>query len=218
MLTLAYLGSYLVGEMARHNKELTVDNFAFDKAPTEVSDQLASVIFGRFMLPDTSEHACQVSNVTYEGADFVSEVRPIIASSIVAYLEEIGRIEAAVLEHLPRGFRIGFTATGGRLDRLKARIDFLQQKMEGAPDNRRHARYEPREKTSQITLPDGRVYNCEVVDISISGAAIKLDVLPSIGTYMMVGKMRARVVRYLDNGVGVEFVKQLDHGILKTVT
>ena len=60
------------------------------------------------------------------------------------------------------------------------------------------------------TLPDGRVYNCEVIDISISGAAIKTDVLPSIGTYVMLGKMKGRVVRYLDTGVAIEFVKQLD--------
>ena len=59
-------------------------------------------------------------------------------------------------------------------------------------------------------MPDGREYNCEVVDISLSGAGIKVDVMPSLGTYIMLGKMRGRVVRYLENGVAIEFVKPLE--------
>ena len=61
-----------------------------------------------------------------------------------------------------------------------------------------------------MTLPDGRVYNCEVIDISTSGAGVKTDIMPSIGTQLMLGKMRGRVVRYLDDGIAIEFVKQLD--------
>ena len=54
------------------------------------------------------------------------------------------------------------------------------------------------------------IYNCEVIDISLSGAAIKTEVMPSVGTFLMLGKMRGRVVRYLEQGVAIEFVKQLD--------
>jgi hypothetical protein len=77
-------------------------------------------------------------------------------------------------------------------------------------DGRRHARFEPRDSQSQITLPDGRVYNCEVIDISVSGAGITVDVMPSLGTYVMLGKMRGRVVRYLENGVAIEFAKSVE--------
>jgi PilZ domain len=80
----------------------------------------------------------------------------------------------------------------------------------GIRRDRRHARFEPRDNQSQITLPDGRVYNCEVIDISLSGAGVKIDIMPSLGTYIMLGKMRGRVVRYLDNGIGIEFIKQLE--------
>ena len=72
------------------------------------------------------------------------------------------------------------------------------------------ARFEPRDSQSQITLPDGRVYNCEVIDISVSGAGIVVEVMPSLGTYVMLGKMRGRVVRYLENGIGIEFARPLE--------
>ena len=67
-----------------------------------------------------------------------------------------------------------------------------------------------RSSRSQITLPDGREYFCEVIDISLSGAAVKVDVMPSLGTHILLGKMRGRVVRYLDNGIGIEFVRPLE--------
>ena len=38
--------------------------------------------------------------------------------------------------------------------------------------------------------------------------------MPSLGTYIMLGKMRGRVVRYLDNGIAIEFVKLLDRSQL----
>jgi hypothetical protein len=33
--------------------------------------------------------------------------------------------------------------------------------------------------------------------------------MPSIGTALLIGKMKGRVVRYFESGVGIEFTKQL---------
>jgi hypothetical protein len=170
------------------------------------------IIFGRFMLPDMTEHACQVVDITAEGASFITPDIPEMGQKIVAYLEEVGRIEAVTKSTIAGGFRVDYTLQGARLERLQQRISFLKTGQPGAQDSRRHARYEPTEKTSQLSLPDGRVYNCEVLDISISGAAVKTEVMPSVGTYVSLGKMRGRIVRYLDQGVAIEFVKQLDRG------
>lgn len=169
------------------------------------------IIFGRFMLPDMSEHPCQVVDLTGTGATFLAQFVPAKGLALVAYLEEVGRIEAITSGTVDGGFSVLFSLTGSRLERLQQRIEWLQKRQVGEePDGRRHARYEPTEKTSQISLPDGRIYNCEVIDISLSGAAIKTEVMPSVGTFLMLGKMRGRVVRYLDQGVAIEFVKQLD--------
>lgn len=177
------------------------------------------IIFGRFMLPDMSEHACQVADLTTTGASFLTQDVPEKGLAIVAYLEEVGRVEAISGLPINGGFSVFFSLTGSRLERLQQRIQWLQQRQTGEqPDGRRHARYEPTEKTSQISLPDGRVYPCEVLDISLSGAAVKTEVMPSVGTYLMLGKMRGRVVRYLEHGVAIEFVKQLDRTNLPPVT
>lgn len=174
------------------------------------------LVFGRFMLPDLSEHACQVIDLSVEGATFITPSVPPQGQLIVAYIEEIGRVEAITAAAKPGGFSIAFNLKGPRLERFKQRVEWLQQRGAGdTSDSRRHSRYEPTDKVSQVTLPDGRVYNCEVLDISVSGAGIKTEVVPSVGTYLMLGKMRGRVVRYLEHGVAIEFVKQLDNAHLQ---
>jgi hypothetical protein len=176
----------------------------------------AHSLFGRFMLPDTSEHPCKVSDISTAGATFESEHVPPTGLPVVAYLEELGRIEALTGEPVDGGFKITFNLKGARLEKLESRIKWLHQRHVGAAEGRRHARFEPRDNKSQITLPDGRVYHCEVLDISLSGAGIKVEIMPSLGTYVMLGKMRGRVVRYLEHGVAIEFVKQLETAQLNT--
>jgi len=172
-------------------------------------------LFGRFMLPDMSEHPCQVQDITIDGANFITSHVPPAGLPIVAYLEEVGRIEAMSAERIDGGFKVTFALTGARRERFETRLNWLMKKESGQGiEDRRHTRYEPREKQSQITMPDGREYNCEVMDISLSGAAIKVEVMPSLGTYILLGKMRGRVVRYLENGIAIEFVKLLERGQL----
>jgi hypothetical protein len=184
-------------------------------ATAEKHDEAASLekartLHGRYMLPDTSEHPCQVTNLTTTGATFLTSTIPEIGLPIVAYLEELGRIEAVSDKAVPGGFRISFALKGARLEKLESRIKWLGGEAAKSDEGRRHARFEPRDSQSQITLPDGRVYNCEVIDISVSGAGITVDVMPSLGTYVMLGKMRGRVVRYLENGVAIEFAKPVE--------
>lgn len=171
----------------------------------------SAIIFGRFMLPDMSEHACQVSQLTAEGAVFITTIVPETDSQIVAYIDEIGRVEGISGEVVPGGFRIAFSHTGQRKQRFASRLSGRSSKNRTVgTDLRRHARQLPQDNQSFVALPDGRVYPCEVIDISLSGAAVKVDVMPSLGTYLMLGKMRGRIVRYVDSGIAIEFLRPLD--------
>ena len=188
---------------------------AFDTPGAARSGSVKQTLFGRFMLPDMSEHACQVNSITLDGATFLTTSPVPPGLSIVAYLEEVGRIEATSANPVDGGFEVTFNLTGARRDRFETRLKWLSQKETGQTiEDRRHTRYEPKEKQSQITMPDGREYACEVVDISLSGAAVKVEVMPSLGTYILLGKMRGRVVRYLESGIAIEFVKLLDRNQL----
>ena len=41
--------------------------------------------------------------------------------------------------------------------------------------------------------------------MSLSGAALAIDVKPAIGQAVTLGRMRARVVRHFEGGIAVEF-------------
>ena len=181
------------------------------------SENEAGVMFARFMLADMTEHPCRVTDLSIDGVTFLTEVQVGPLSQLVAYIQDVGRVEGRVIGAVPGGIRVAFQLSSTRRQRLESRLKW-SQRSGGAADQRRHERFVPKDNKSHITLPDGRVYACEVIDISLSGAAVRTEVLPSLGTYLNLGKMRGRVVRYHESGIAIEFLKLLDRATLAAAT
>jgi hypothetical protein len=97
-------------------------------------------------------------------------------------------------------------ATERKRDKLAAKLTWLANKNElKLPEDRRHERIVPRQRNAEARLEDGRAYRTRIIDLSLSGAAIELDVRPAIGTVVWLGNMRGRVVRHFEDGVAIEF-------------
>jgi hypothetical protein len=173
-------------------------------------------MFGRFMLADMTEHPCRVSDLSVDGVTFLTAVDVEPHAPLVAYIQDVGRVEGTVADKVPGGIRISFQLSGTRRQRLESRLDW-NEPSKGSADQRRHHRRLVDTK-SHITLPDGRVYACEVLDISLSGAALRTAVLPCLGTCVSLGKMRGRVVRYHECGIAIEFLKLLERTTLAAAT
>ncbi len=60
---------------------------------------------------------------------------------------------------------------------------------------------------ARLILPNGLNIACRVIDISESGAAIATDQRPEIGTPVTIGKTPGRVVRHLEDGFAIEFMR-----------
>jgi hypothetical protein len=45
-----------------------------------------------------------------------------------------------------------------------------------------------------------------VLDVSISGASVGTEVRPPVGSEVVLGRLRARVVRHHSEGLGLEFL------------
>ena len=56
-------------------------------------------------------------------------------------------------------------------------------------------------------MTNGQELNARILDMSLSGAALDFGMKVEIGTLLMVGKIRSRVVRVFEEGVAVEFAK-----------
>ena len=112
----------------------------------------------------------------------------------------------AIARHLNNGFAMTIAATPRKRDKLAAQLTWLANRhILNLPEDRRHERVVPDNRHSTVVLDDGRRYNCKIIDISLSGAAIELAVRPAMGTPVTLGRMRARVVRHFQDGVAVEF-------------
>jgi hypothetical protein len=163
-------------------------------------------ILGRYMLADRREFPCQVLEMSPGDAVVIAPVPGIEGERIIAYLDHIGRIEGTILKQVDGGFLMDIAATPRKRDKMAAQLTWLANKdILNLPEDRRHERVVPDIRHSTVVLDDGRRYNCKIIDISLSGAAIELDVRPAMGTPITLGRMRARVVRHFQNGVAVEF-------------
>jgi hypothetical protein len=162
---------------------------------------------GRFMRADHSEHDCIVDSMSPFDAVISCGARPETGERIVAYVDYIGRIEGKVTEAGLRTFTISLNATDRKRDKLSAQLTWLANKHElGLPEDRRHERVSPSNPISEIRLDDGRRYPCRIIDLSVSGAAVEIDVRPAFGTMVLLGNMRGRVVRHFQEGIAMEFM------------
>ena len=186
---------------------------------SEVERQFQSIgvtVFGRYMLENKLEYPCQVAAMSPGSATILGSNGGAVGETVIAYIDHVGRIEGKVLRLFPGGFAMSINATPYRRDKLAAQITWVANKHElNLPEDRRHERVAPTTRLAQIKLEDGRTYDVRIIDLSMSGAAIELDVRPAIGTLIWLGNMRGRVVRHFDEGVALEFAILQTHDTLK---
>ncbi|MDC9824523.1 PilZ domain-containing protein [Devosia sp. ZB163] len=163
-------------------------------------------LLGRYMLTDRREFPCQVIEMSPGDAMVIAPVSGVAGEKVIAYLDHLGRIEGDITTVFEGGFSMDLAATSRKRDKMAAQLTWLANKdVLNLPEDRRHERVVPDNRHSTVVLDDGRRYNCKIIDISLSGAAIELAVRPAMGTPVTLGRMRARVVRHFADGVAVEF-------------
>ncbi|MDR7031989.1 hypothetical protein J2X35_000670 [Mesorhizobium sp. BE184] len=158
------------------------------------------------MLEDRSEHPCQVIDMSPGNVAFRTDRIGQPGERVIAYIDHIGRIEGVVTRTLEDGFAMTVIASERKKDKLAAQLTWLANKHElDLPEDRRHERVAPRNPMSVLHLTDGRQYQCRIIDLSLSGAAIEIDVKPAIGVQVVLGTMRGQVVRHFEDGIAIEF-------------
>ncbi|MDM9622357.1 PilZ domain-containing protein [Rhizobium sp. S96] len=162
---------------------------------------------GRLMLANYEEYECLVIDMSPGDMYVTCQGRPRANERVVAYIDHLGRVEGYVQAIDTRGFTMSINATERKREKLAAQLTWLANKHElGLPEDRRHDRLTPRETLTEMTLEDGSRYNCRIMDLSLSGAAVDVEMRPPIGTPLRLGNMRGRVVRHFVEGVAIEFL------------
>jgi len=165
-------------------------------------------LLGRYMLADRREFPCQVSNMSPGGMALIAPVSGQPGERVIAYVDHVGRLEGHIARLFQNGFAMTISATLHKRDKLAAQLTWLaNRQVLGLPEDRRHGRITPRNPAARLILPNGVNIAVRVVDISQSGAAIATDQRPEIGAPVTIGKTPGRVVRHLEDGFAIEFIR-----------
>ena len=166
-------------------------------------------LLGRFMRENKQEHPCKLIDISAGGAAIkpMSSMTIAAGERVVAFFDHIGGIEGTAVRSFEGGFAFKLSATQHKREKLAATLTWLANRSEltGA-DERRHERIAPKSGRQQLQLAEGIMLECQVLDFSISGASIGTPARPVLGTEVMLGKLRARVVRHHAQGFGVQFM------------
>lgn len=163
---------------------------------------------GRFMRENRTEFDCQVIDMSPGNVAMRSRTRAEMGERVICYLDHIGRVEGRVTRLLVDGFAMNIKASARKREKLAGQLTWLANRHElSLPEDRRHERVSPEAQNTVLTLNDGRQYECAMIDLSLSGAAISIDVRPALGTPVSLGAMRGTVVRHFEEGIAIEFAK-----------
>jgi hypothetical protein len=165
-------------------------------------------IYGRFMLEDLSSTLARCSTfrqATYPFGPSIQARRAKKESSLISTISAVSEVVTRTVSD-DKTFAMTILATDHKKDKLAGQLAWLANRQKhGLPEDRRHERIAPRNPVSVLHLMDGRQYECRIIDLSLSGAAIEIDVKPALGAQVVLGTMRGEVVRHFDEGVAIEF-------------
>jgi hypothetical protein len=169
--------------------------------------RVAITLLGRFMRANRHEYPCRLNNISVGGAAINSPVAVEEGERIVVYFDHIGGLEGSVVRVFEGGFAMQFRTTARKREKLAAQLTWLLNRdvLSGITE-RRHERGSVADQNKTVLLDTGETVECEVVDVSISGASLRMDMRPPIGSGLMLGRMRGRVVRHHEHGIAVQFV------------
>jgi hypothetical protein len=149
-------------------------------------------LLGRYMLADRREFPCQVVNMSPGGMALIAPIAGKPGERVIAYVDHVGRLEGIIARHFENGFAMTIAATARKRDKLAAQLTWLANRgILGLPEDRRHGRITPRNPMARLILPNG----------------VKSDQRPDIGTLVTLGKTPSRVVRHIEEGFAVEFIR-----------
>jgi hypothetical protein len=133
-----------------------------------------------------------------------------VGEKVESYFANFGRLTGIICETSVGRFLLELDMTPEKRERMSTQLTWLEKKLKDPTiqDARKDARIVPANPHSTLTLADGSVYGCFVIDMSGSGVAVSAEVQPPIGTPLAVGACVGRVVRPLPNGFAVQFIER----------
>lgn len=133
-----------------------------------------------------------------------------VGDRLTSFFQDFGKLDGCISDTASGSFLLELEIPKSMRGNLANKLTWLEKKQQepSIPDLRDDARIIPANPHSILTLADGTIHGCFVIDMSVSGVAVSSQVQPEIGTPLAVGACIGRVIRLLPDGFAVKFVER----------
>ena len=134
-----------------------------------------------------------------------------VGDNLTSYFRDIVNFEGTISDTARGGVLLELEMTQQMRAKLADKLTWLEKKTKdpaSISDARKTPRFVPKAALSTLTLADGTVHSCYVLDASLSGVAVATEVRPPVGMPVGIGACIGRVIRHTSEGFAVKFVKQ----------
>ena len=133
-----------------------------------------------------------------------------VGDYLTSYFRDFGKLDGHISDTKPGCFLLELDVTYATRQKIANKLTWLEQKQKDPEiiDLRKSARVIPAKSHTMLTLADGAVHECSVIDMSVTGAAVSVEAQLEVGTPLAIGACVGRVTRAFANGVAVKFVER----------
>jgi len=133
-----------------------------------------------------------------------------IGDHITSHFGEFGEFEGTISDSQNGSILLELEMTPERRQWMADKLAWLEKTRRDPliQDARKDARFVPQVSHTMLTMADGKVSTCFIIDMSATGVAVSSEFQPEIGTPLAVGSLVGRVVRIFETGFAVQFVEK----------
>ena len=155
--------------------------------------------------------ACRTTRVSPYRMMVEAPVCGKAGDTLTSYFSDFGKLDGHISDTSNGCFLFELEMPYAVRQKLATKLNWLEEKLRdpALPDLRKDPRLIPASPFAALTLADGTIHGCTVIDMSVSGAAVTAPVQPEIGTPLAIGACVGRVVRVFSDGFAIQFVEQL---------
>jgi hypothetical protein len=135
-----------------------------------------------------------------------------VGDRLTSYFGEFGEFECSISDTMNGSFLLELEMPRQRRVWMAEKLAWLEKKQKdgGIPEERKDTRLVPQTSHSTLTLADGSLHPCFIIDVSTSGVSVSATYEPPMGMPLAVGSCVGRVVRQFPGGFAVKFVEKQD--------
>ena len=175
------------------------------------------VVDGHYTLPNWYDpegklrtFACRTNRVSPYRMIVDVPVVGKVGDYLTSYFRDFGKLDGTISDTRPGCFLLELDVTYATRQRIANKLVWLEQKQKDPEvvDLRKAPRIIPAKSHRTLTLADGAVHECFIIDMSVEGAAVSAPMELEVGTPLAVGACVGRVVRVFASGFAVKFVER----------